>query len=170
MKLTIDGKRVETEGKKSILDVARENNINIPALCDHPRLDPFTGCRLCIVEIQGRRGFAPSCSTYAEEGMEVRSDTPRLRKTRKEILGLILTEHPDACLICTEKKNCDEYKSTIRKVGEVTGCVLCPNNGRCDLQDVVEAVQIDKVDYPSVYRDLEVKKNDPFLCASCIIE
>lgn len=177
MKLTIDGKRVETEGKKSILDVARENNINIPALCDHPRLDPFTGCRLCIVEIQGRRGFAPSCSTYAEEGMEVRSDTPQLRKTRKEILGLILTEHPDACLICTEKQNCDDYKSTIRKVGEVTGCVLCPNNGRCDLQDVVEAVQIDKVAYPSVYRDFEVKKNDPFfdrnynlciLCGRCV--
>ncbi|UCE40930.1 MAG: molybdopterin-dependent oxidoreductase [Candidatus Aminicenantes bacterium] len=177
MKLTIDGKKIEAEGKKSILDVARENDINIPALCDHPILGPFSGCRLCIVEIQGRRGFAPSCSTYAEDGMEVKSDTPQLRKTRKEILGLILTEHPDACLICTEKQSCDEFKSTIRKVGEVTGCVLCSNNGRCDLQDVVEAVQIDKVDFPSVYRDLEVKKNDPFfdrnynlciLCGRCV--
>lgn len=177
MKLTIDGKKIEAEGKKSILDVARENDIYIPALCDHPILGPFSGCRLCIVEIQGRRGFAPSCSTYIEDGMEVKSDTPQLRKTRKEILGLILSEHPDACLICTEKQYCDEYKSTIRKVGEVTGCVLCPNNGRCDLQDVVEAVQIDKVDFPSVYRDLEVKKNDPFfdrnynlciLCGRCV--
>lgn len=177
MKLTIDGKSIEAEGKKSILDVARENDIYIPALCDHPLLDPFSGCRLCIVEIQGRRGFVPSCSTYVEDGMEVKSDTPQLRKTRKDILGLILTEHPDACLVCTEKQNCDEYKSTIRKVGEVTGCVLCPNNGRCDLQDVVKAVQIDKVDFPSVYRDLEVKKNDPFfdrnynlciLCGRCV--
>ena len=177
MKLTIDGKKIEAEGKKSILDVARENDIYIPALCDHPILGPFSGCRLCIVEIQGRRGFAPSCSTYIEDGMEVKSDTPQLRKTRKEILGLILSEHPDACLICAEKQNCDEYKSTIRKVGEVTGCVLCPNNGRCDLQDVVEAVQIDKVDFPSVYRDFEVKKNDPFfdrnynlciLCGRCV--
>lgn len=177
MKLTIDGKRIEAEGKKTILDVARENDIYIPALCDHPILDPFGGCRLCIVEIQGRRGFAPSCSTYVEDGMEVKSDTPQLRKTRKEILGLILSEHPDACLICTEKQYCDEYKSTIKKVGEVTGCVLCPNNGRCDLQDVVEAVQIDKVDFPSVYRDFEVKKNDPFfdrnynlciLCGRCV--
>lgn len=177
MKLTIDGKKIEAEGKKSILDVARENDIYIPALCDHPLLEPFSGCRLCIVEIQGRRGFAPSCSTYVEDGMEVKSDSPQLRKTRKEILGLILTEHPDACLVCTEKQNCDEYKSTIRKVGEVTGCVLCPNNGRCDLQDVVKAVQIDKVDFPSVYRDFEVKKNDPFfdrnynlciLCGRCV--
>jgi predicted molibdopterin-dependent oxidoreductase YjgC len=177
MKLIIDGKRVEAEGKKTILDVARENDIYIPALCDHPILDPFGGCRLCIVEVQGRRGLAPSCSTYVEDGMEVKSDSPQLRKTRKEILGLILTEHPDACLVCTEKQNCDEFKSTIRKVGEVTGCVLCPNNGRCDLQDVVEAVQIEKVDFPSVYRDFEIKKNDPFfdrnynlciLCGRCV--
>jgi formate dehydrogenase alpha subunit len=177
MKLTIDGKKIEAQGKKTILDAARENDINIPALCDHPILGPFGGCRLCIVEIQGRRGFAPSCSTYVEDGMEVKSDTLQLRETRKEILGLILTEHPDACLVCTEKKSCDEYKSTIRKVGEVTGCVLCPNNGRCDLQDVVEAVQLDKVNFPSVYRDLEVKKSDPFfdrnynlciLCGRCV--
>jgi formate dehydrogenase alpha subunit len=177
MKLIIDGKRVEAEGKKTILDVARENDIYIPALCDHPILDPFSGCRLCIVEVQGRRGYAPSCSTYIEEGMEVKSDSPQLRKVRKEILGLILTEHPDACLICTEKKSCDEFKSTIRKVGEITGCVLCPNNGRCDLQDVVEAVAIDKVSFPSVYRDFAVKKNDPFfdrnynlciLCGRCV--
>jgi formate dehydrogenase alpha subunit len=177
MKLTIDGKKIEAEGKRSILDVARENDIFIPALCDHPILGPFGGCRLCIVEIEGRRGFAPSCSTYIEDGMEVKSNTPQLRKARKEILGLILTEHPDACLVCTEKKYCDEYKSTIRKVGEVTGCVLCPNNGRCDLQDVVEAIQLDKVNFPSVYRDIEVKKNDPFfdrnynlciLCGRCV--
>ena len=177
MKLIIDGKRVEAEGKKSILDVARDNDIFIPALCDHPLLEPFGGCRLCLVEIQGRRGFAPSCCTYAEEGMEVKSDSFQLRKMRQEILGLILTEHPDACLICTEKKNCDEYKSTIRKVGEVTGCVLCSNNGRCKLQDVVEAVHIEKIDFPSVYRNHEVKKNDAFfdrnynlciLCGRCV--
>jgi len=177
MKLTIDGKRIEAEGKKTILDVARENGIYIPALCDHPILDPFGGCRLCIVEVLGRRGFAPSCSTYIEDGMEVKSDSPQIRKMRKDILGLILTEHPDACLVCAEKRNCDDFKSTIRKVGEVTGCVLCPNNGRCDLQDVVEAVQIEKVDFPSVYRDFEIKKNDPFfdrnynlciLCGRCV--
>lgn len=177
MKLIIDGKRIEADGGKTILDVARGNDIFIPALCDHPILKPFGGCRLCIVEIQGRRGFAPSCSTYIEDGMVVKSDTPQLRRMRKEILGLILSEHPDACLVCTEKESCDEYKSTIRKVGEVTGCVLCPNNGRCDLQDVVEAVKVDRVDYPSVYRNFEVKKNDPFfdrnynlciLCGRCV--
>jgi len=177
MKLIIDGKQLEAEGHKTILEAARENNISIPSLCDHPQLTPFGGCRLCIVEIKGRRGFAPSCSTYPEEGMDVKTDSAKLRRMRKQILGLILSEHPDACLICSEKENCDEYKSTIRKVGEITGCVLCPNNGRCELQDVVEAVQIDKIDFPSLYRDYEVRKDDPFfdrnynlciLCGRCV--
>lgn len=163
MKITIDGKHIETEENKTILEVARENDIFIPSLCDHPRLAPFTGCRLCIVEIEGRKNFPPSCGTYVEEGMKIKTNTARLRKWRKQILELILSEHPNACLICSEKENCDEYKSTIRKVGEVTGCVLCANNGRCELQDVVESLGLDKVSYPSLYRHLDVKKQDPFL-------
>jgi formate dehydrogenase alpha subunit len=177
MKITIDGKQIELEDKKTILEAARENGIFIPSLCDHERLSPFAGCRLCIVQIKGRKGFPPSCSTYAEEGMEIETKTPALQRLRKEILELILSEHPNACLICSEKKNCDEYKSTIRKVGETTGCVLCPNNGRCELQDVVDALKVDKVRYPSVYREIEIKKEDPFfdrnynlciLCGRCV--
>ncbi len=177
MKITIDGIQIEFEDRKTILEVAKENGIFIPSLCDHERLSPFAGCRLCIVQIKGRKGFPPSCSTYAEEGMEIKTKTPGLQRLRKEILELILSEHPNACLICSEKKNCDEYKSTIRKVGETTGCVLCPNNGRCELQDVVDALKVDKVRYPSVYREIEIKKEDPFfdrnynlciLCGRCV--
>ena len=177
MKITIDKKEIEVEGKKTILEVARVNNIFIPSLCDHPRLAPFTGCRLCIVEIKGRRGFPPSCGTYVEDGMEVKTRTPQLQKMRRQILELILSEHPNACLICTEKEKCDEYKSTIRKVGEITGCVLCSNNGRCELQDVVEALEIKKIELPSLYRNFEVRKDDPFfdrnynlciLCGRCV--
>lgn len=177
MKIFIDGKEIETEERKTILEAARENEIFIPSLCDHPRLQPFSGCRLCIVEIKGMKVFSPSCGTYVEEGMEIKTITRRIQKLRKKILELILTEHPNACLICSEKENCDEYKSTIRKVGETTGCVLCSNNGRCELQDVVEKLKIDRVSYPSVYRNLDIKKNDPFfdrnynlciLCGRCV--
>ncbi len=177
MKITIDGKQIELEDKKTILKAAKENGIFIPSLCDHDRLSPFAGCRLCIVQIKGRKGFPPSCSTYAEEGMEIKTKTPSLQRLRKEILELILSEHPNACLICSEKKNCDEYKSTIRKVGETTGCVLCPNNGHCELQDVVDSLKVDKVRHPSLYRNLEIKKEDPFfdrnynlciLCGRCV--
>jgi formate dehydrogenase major subunit len=126
MIIIIDGKKIEVEEKRTVLEVAREKDIFIPSLCDHPQLTPFGGCRLCIVEIKEKRGYPPSCSTYVENGMEIKTKTPRLQELRREILELILSEHPNACLICSEKENCDEYKSTIRKVGEVTGCVLCP--------------------------------------------
>lgn len=177
MKVVIDNKELKVEDNKTILEVARENDIYIPSLCDHPLLKPFSGCRLCIVEIKGRKGFSPSCSTYVEDGMEVKTKTAKLQKFRKQILELILSEHPNACLICREKEQCDEYKATIRKVGEVTGCVLCSNNGRCELQDIVEAVKLEKLSFPSLYRDFEVRKNDPFfdrnynlciLCGRCV--
>lgn len=177
MKITIDTQEIEFKGKKTILELARENDIYIPSLCDYVRLTPFTGCRLCIVEVKGRKGYLPSCAVNADDGMEIKTKTPRLQKLRKQILELILSEHPNSCLICSEKDNCDEYKSTIRKVGEVTGCVLCSNNGRCELQDVVEALKIEKVEFPSLYRNIEIKKSDPFfdrnfnlciLCGRCV--
>jgi len=177
MKIQIDGHIIKTEEHKTILDAARDNDIFIPSLCDFQGLEPFTGCRMCIVEVSGKKGFPPACGTYVEEGMEVKTKTARLQRMRRQILELILSEHPNACLICREKENCDEFKSTIRKVGEITGCVLCSNNGSCDLQDVVEAVKLDRIHFPSVYRDFEVKKEDPFfdrnynlciLCGRCV--
>lgn len=177
MKITINGRPIEVSGRKSLLEVAREKGIFIPSLCDHPDLVPFGGCRLCLVEIKGRRGFPPACSTFVEEGMDVVTETPELRAMRRQVLELILSEHPHACLICSEKKNCDEYKSTIRKVGEVTGCVLCPKNGRCELQEVVEAVGLDRVSFPALYREFDIRREDPFfdrnynlciLCGRCV--
>ncbi len=177
MKITIDNKEIEVEGKKTILEVAQENEIFIPSLCHHSSLTPFTGCRLCLVEIKGKRGYPPSCATYVEDGMEVKTKTLKLQQLRRQILELILSEHPNACLICSEKDQCDEYKSTIRKVGETTGCVLCSNNGRCELQDVVGALNIKEVNLPSLYRNLEIRKDDPFfdrnynlciLCGRCV--
>ncbi len=175
--VTIDGRAVPADGAATLLELARRNGIVIPALCDHPDLKPFTGCRLCLVEIEGRNGLAPACGTKPEDGMVVRTDTEELRGLRREILGLILTEHPHACLICAEKASCDDLKSTIRKAGEVTGCVQCPNNRRCDLQDVVEAVGLTSMTYPAAFRNLEVRRGDPFferdpntciLCGKCV--
>ncbi len=92
-------------------------------------------------------------------------------------MPLILSEHPSACLICAEKDKCDDLKSTIRKVGEVTGCVLCGENGRCRLQDVVRAVGLKKLQFQPVYRNLEIRRDDPFfdrnnnlciLCGRCV--
>jgi predicted molibdopterin-dependent oxidoreductase YjgC len=177
MKILLDGLPVEVTGKKTILEVAREKGVYIPTLCDHPRLEPYAGCRMCLVEVKGKRGFVPACSSYAEEGLEVMTTTPELQSLRRNILALILSEHPGACLICAEKDKCDDLKSTIRKVGEVTGCVLCGENGRCRLQDVVRAVGLDDLEFQPVYRNLEIRRDDPFfdrnnnlciLCGRCV--
>lgn len=177
MKITIDGRPVDFEGRPTILDVAGANGIYVPSLCDHPALEPFAACRLCLVEVKGRRGYVPACYTTADDGMEVLTATPEIQTLRRGILELILSEHPNACLICAEKSSCDEYKSTIRKTGEVTGCVLCPVNGRCQLQRAVEAVGVKHVPFASLRRPGEVRRDDPFidrdnslciLCGRCV--
>ncbi|OGD23616.1 MAG: hypothetical protein A2Y70_08980 [Candidatus Aminicenantes bacterium RBG_13_64_14] len=177
MTLTIDGRPVAFEGRPTLLELAAANGIFVPSLCDHPGLEPYAACRLCLVEVQGRKGYAPACSTAAEEGLVVRTSTPELSALRRGILELILAEHPHACLICAEKTSCEDFKSTIRKTGEVTGCVLCPANGRCRLQRVVSAIGLDAVPFPSRRREGEVRRDDPFidrdnslciLCGRCV--
>ena len=177
MNLLIDGRAAAAEAGTTILAAAREKGVDIPSLCDHPRLEPFAGCRLCLVEIKGMKGPVPACATRVGEGMDVTTSSPALASLRKNILALLLSEHPSACLICSEKSSCDDLKSTIRKVGEVTGCVLCGNNGRCRLQEVVRSVGLEGLEFPAVRRPREVLRNDPFfdrddalciLCGRCV--
>jgi len=177
MKITIDGREIEVQGPAYLLEAARSHGVAIPSLCDHPQLEPFGGCRMCLVEVKGRRGFVPACSTLVEDGLEVLTATEELKVLRRRVLELILTEHPNACLVCAEKKSCDEAKATIRKTEEPTGCVLCPRNKHCDLQDVVDLVGLDGVKLPSIYRNLELRRDDPFidrdynmciLCGRCV--
>ena len=161
----------------TVLRAAELNDIYIPSLCSHKDLSPFGGCRVCIVEIEGMRGYPLACSTVAEEGMKVLTDTSAVREMRKEILQLILSEHPASCLICDEKDGCRENQYTIRKAGVTTGCRYCPNDGQCELQDVVEKIGITDIDYPIYYRGYEVEHDDPFfdrdyniciLCGRCV--
>ena len=177
IRVIINGKDVETNEGRTLLEAARAGGIYIPSLCDYPGLDPFTGCRLCLVEVKGRRGYVPACGIYTEDGMDVVTNSPEIEALRRNILDLILSEHPSACLVCAEKNSCQEFKSTIRKVGEVTGCILCSNNGRCQLQEVAEALKVNTLGLPALYRNLEIHKDDPFfdrnynlciLCGRCV--
>ena len=156
---------------------AELNDIYIPSLCSHKDLSPFGGCRLCMVEIEGMRGYPLSCSTMAQEGMKVLTDTATLRELRVEILKLILSEHPSSCLVCGEKDECRDYQGTIRKTGVTTGCRFCPNDGQCELQDVVEKVGLTEIDFPIYYHGYEPEHDDPFydrdyniciLCGRCV--
>jgi len=177
MNLTIDGRTIAFEGRPTILELARANGIAIPSLCDFPGLEPFAACRMCLVEVKGRKGYVPACHTVAEEGFDVRTSTPEIAVLRRGILELILSEHPNACLVCVEKSSCEEYKSTLRKVGEVNGCVFCPRDGDCDLERVVKAVGLERVHFPLLRREGEVRRDDPFidrdnnlciLCGRCV--
>jgi len=116
IKLTIDGREVEVEKGATVLEAARKANIDIPTLCFLKEINEAGDCRMCIVEIEGRRGVSPSCITKAEEGMVVRTDTQELNQSRKIMLDLILSTHNRDCLTCVRNGNC-ELQTLAEKFG-----------------------------------------------------
>lgn len=106
LKVTIDGKIIEVLENTTVLDAARMADIKIPTLCHHPKLTPFGGCRLCIVEIKGIPRPVTSCTTPVNEGMEVTTSTPQLEDLRKTVLELILSDHPNDCMVCEKAGDC----------------------------------------------------------------
>ncbi len=95
IKLNIDCKEIEVEKGKTVLEAALQVGIYIPNLCYHPDLSPFGACRLCIVEIEGMKGFPTACTTEVNEGIVVHTNTPRIQELRKNIIWLLLSEHPE---------------------------------------------------------------------------
>lgn len=96
--LTIDGREVQAEEGKSILEVAGENNIYIPALCHHEAVAPYGACRLCMVEIvrRGRERLVASCLYPVEDGLVVKTDSPRITNLRRMVTELLLARCPDS--------------------------------------------------------------------------
>jgi formate dehydrogenase major subunit len=120
--LIIDGERVQVPAGTSIMAAARQHGTQVPKLCATDSLEAFGSCRLCLVEIEGRRGTPASCTTPAEEGMVVRTQTPRLAALRKGVMELYISDHPLDCLTCSA-------------------------NGDCELQDMAGAVGLREVRY-----------------------
>ena len=137
IELSVDGQKVEVEEGASVLDAARKARIFVPTLCHQRDLSPFGACRMCTVEIEGVRGFPTSCTTPAEQGMVVRTDTEKLQDLRKGVLELMLSEHPSSCLVCEDRMGCWEAHECTGRAEVTTGCKFCPNNARCGLQYVV---------------------------------
>ena len=120
--LTIDGVQVTVPAGTSLMRAAAENSINIPKLCATDSLEPFGSCRLCLVEIEGRRGYPASCTTPAEAGMVVRTQSPKLQEIRKGVMELYISDHP-------------------------LDCLTCPANGNCELQDMAGVTGLREVRY-----------------------
>lgn len=177
MKLTIDGKSVIAEKGQTILDCALQNDIEIPHLCTHAHLSPFGACRLCVVEIDGVRGYPTSCTTPAAEAMIVRTDTESLRDLRRNILALMMLEHPSACLVCGRRELCEQYRPEAEKTGRTTGCHTCNNKDVCEVRALSEELGFVELPVAPMYHGRPVERSEPFmdrdlnlciLCGRCV--
>ncbi|TSA43663.1 4Fe-4S dicluster domain-containing protein, partial [archaeon] len=175
--MTINGIKVKAEPGMTVLEAAQVQGIYIPTLCHHPKLTSVGACRLCLVEIEDMRGFSTACTLPVSDGMVVRTETETLQNMRREILSLILSEHPYTCLVCERRADCDDFQGTIRKAAVTTGCQYCPNNGQCELPKLVDYLDLQEIPYPITYRGLPVENGDPFfdrdynlciLCGRCV--
>lgn len=152
VKITIDGIEMEVPSTYTILDAAREAGIDIPTLCHLKGINEIGACRMCIVEVEGARGFSTSCVMPVSEGMKVKTNTPAIRDARRVTLELLLSAHDKKCLTCTRNQN-------------------------CELQALAEKLHIDDIEFegemerhpidnlcPSIVRD----PNKCILCKRCV--
>ena len=150
--LKINGVDVGGRGDQTILQVARDHDIEIPTLCHIDGLSDVGACRLCLVEVKGINKLIPSCTTLVEEGMEVTTNSERLAKYRKMVLELLFAERNHVCSVCV-------------------------SNGHCDLQDLARLLGVTHVRYPYRYPKLSVDashqrfvldQNRCILCTRCV--
>lgn len=157
VKLTIDNKTIEVPKGTTIHKAARELGIEIPVLC-YMRLDDLNienkpaGCRICVVEVEGRRNLAPSCATNCEEGMVVRTHTTRVLNARRTVMEFILSDHPKDCLVCAKSGNCD-----LQSLAQYLGIREIPG------EEIAEMSTYRKDTSPSIIRDLD----KCILCRRC---
>ena len=150
--LTIDGKHVGARDDETILQVARENDVWLPTLCQLDGLSTVGACRLCIVEVAGSTKLLPACVTRVEEGMEVTTDSARLRDYRKAIVELLFAEGNHICSVCVV-------------------------NGNCELQWLAQRLGVDHIRFPYLFQRrtvdashtrFAVDHNRCILCTRCV--
>jgi len=148
--LTIDGRRILATEGTSVMRAAAEAGLAIPKLCATDSLEPFGSCRLCLVEIDGRRGTPASCTTPVVDGMTVRTQSDRLARLRKGVMELYISDHP-------------------------LDCLTCPANGDCELQDMAGVVGLREVRYGfggANHLDAEKDQSNPYFTfdpSKCIV-
>ena len=149
--LEIDGVSITVPKGTSVMRAATEAGVNVPKLCATDSLDAFGSCRLCLVEIEGRKGYPASCTTPCEPGMKVKTQTNKLADIRKGVMELYISDHP-------------------------LDCLTCPTNGNCELQDMAGVVGLREVRYGYEGENhLKMKKDesnpyftyDPSKCIVC---
>jgi len=146
IKIKINGREVICNEGKTIMQVARANGVDIPGLCGHADFSPKANCRICVVEItpsagSGQAKLVTACSTQVEDGMEIRTDTERVKRSRNLNIELIFAEHIEKCPTCVWRVNCkllelaDKYKIEITKFSD--------RKGKRKIYKFANAVEID---------------------------
>lgn len=141
MTLKINNKIVTAEIGQTILEVARASGIRLPSLCYHPDLEVKANCRVCVVEINGRAKLATACSTEVKEGMEILTDSPRVKKARAVNLELILSEHTKKCAACLAFPDCELLR--LERVYKIKSDRLAPRKSGRKTYRFAGAVEID---------------------------
>jgi len=193
--LTINGIRLSCRPGASILETAEKNGIRIPTLCHHPDLEPFGACRLCLVEDEKSGRVMASCVTPAAPDMEILTDSPRVIRHRKNILRMMIAEHPESCILCSRGNRCRLRQEAARVgigetglypmpnyrglemgnpfiVRDLSKCILC---GKCIRADH-ELVVVGAIDYnlrgfrsrPATLHDLPLEHSDCTFCGTCV--
>lgn len=150
--ITINGRKVEAEKGETLLSASRRAGVFIPTLCHIEGMTPTGACRLCVVEIEGRNGLAPSCATPAVAGMKIWTHSPRAVAARRTIVELLLARHPDDCLYCSR-------------------------HGSCQLQDLAEELGVRRRRFPAEVQKSRLDISSPaiirdpakcILCGKCV--
>ena len=193
--LTINGKNISCPSGTSILNAALENGIKIPTLCHHPHLEPVGACRLCLVEDEKTGRIMASCVTPASPNMVVQTDTPILKKHRINIIRLMMANHPESCIVCSQGNRC-ELRQIAAELGvgqielypmphytgleeanpfiirDLSKCILC---GKCIRADH-ELVVVGAIDYnlrgfksrPATVHEMPLEKSSCTFCGTCV--
>ncbi|MBW1706627.1 MAG: molybdopterin-dependent oxidoreductase [Deltaproteobacteria bacterium] len=193
--LTINGKNISCPSGTSILEAAKQNGIKIPTLCYHPDLEPFGACRLCLVEDEKTGRLVASCVTPVASNMTIRTDSPTIIKHRTNIVRLMMANHPESCIVCSQGNRCELRQIAAELgVGEIdlypmphyTGleaanpfivrdlskCILCGKCVRADHELVVAGA----IDYnlrgfksrPATLYDMPLERSVCTFCGTCL--
>ncbi|MCJ7736783.1 MAG: 2Fe-2S iron-sulfur cluster-binding protein, partial [Anaerolineae bacterium] len=151
--LTIDGKITTVPEGTTILEAASSAGIYIPTLCHHPDLSDVGACRMCVVSVKNSKALMTSCTTPATDGMVVNTETDEVRETRRFVLEVLLTDHPNDCMTCEADGECK-----LQNLAYDYGVRWTENNGRC------HDYQIDQDPNPFIAID----RNKCILCGRCV--
>ena len=172
--ISFDGVEVKTTPGKMVLEAAIDSGIYIPYLCYHPGMKPFAACRMCVVGVEGGRGYPAACALPVQDGMKIRNDAGDVQELRRSVMDMLVAEHPNGCLTCHRIDICGPTNVCLRHVSVNDRCVTCPKNERCELKDTVRYLGVDlesPLEYK--YRNIPLELGDPFydrdynLCIVC---